>query len=322
MTKAKKSNAEIAAILAKLESRHVVSDRDAILRDGIDALLCRDDDDNPLPKPRLFTRGLEIHGLAVCDASGGGKTHIIHSTLTKHPALGAGVDGPARFLHVTTPSPATLKSLGCEVLRVSGYPEISERRERWSIWNVVRNRLTALGIVVLWVDEAHDLISTKNEVEDLLKTLKRLMQGDQGFIVILSGTDLLMDLIHSDPEVDRRFDKIQFPQVMDATEGDELRAVIARYCEIAGLKPPSEPDLVPRLIHACRGRFGICIEKSIGAIERALKEGAPGLGLINYSEAWMATETRPYDQNPFASPHWASIDLGPRKTPQFGRRRK
>lgn len=322
MTKAKKSNAEIAAILAKLESRHVVSDRDAILRDGIDALLCRDDDDNPLPKPRLFTRGLEIHGLAVSDASGGGKTHILHSTLTKHPALGAGVDGPARFLHVTTPSPATLKSLGCEILRVSGYPEISERRERWSIWSVVRNRLAALGTVVLCVDDAHDLISTQNEVKDLLKTLKRLMQGDQGVIVILSGTDLLLDLIHYDPEVNRRFDKIQLPPIIDATEGDELRAVIAQFCEIAGLEPPSEPDLVPRLIHACRGRFGVCIEKSIRAIELALRDGAPWLGLINYSEGWMATETRPHDQNPFASPEWASIDLGRRKTPQIGWARK
>jgi hypothetical protein len=27
---------------------------------------------NPLPQPRLFSRGLEIHGLAVSDASGGG----------------------------------------------------------------------------------------------------------------------------------------------------------------------------------------------------------------------------------------------------------
>lgn len=322
MTEVRKSDAEIAAILAKLESLHVVSDRDAILREGIDALLRSDDDGNPLPKPRLFSRGLETHGLAVSDGSGGGKTHIIHSALTKHPALGAGVDGPARFLHVTTPSPATLKTLGCEVLRVSGYPDISERRERWSIWNVVRNRLTALGTLVLWVDEAHDLISTKNEVEDLLKTLKRLMQGDQGVIVILSGTDLLLDLIHYDDEVNRRFKKIQLPPIMEATEGDELRAVIAQFCEIAGLEPPSEPDLVPRLIHSCRGRFGVCIEKSIDAIERALKEGAPGLGLINYSEEWMATETRPHDQNPFASPQWASIDLGPRKTPKFGRTRK
>jgi hypothetical protein len=126
---------------------------------------------------------------------------------------------------------------------------------------VVRNRLTALGIVVLWVDEAHDLISTKNEVKDLLKTLKRLMQGDQGVIVILSGTDLPLDLLYFDEEVDGRFIKIQMPPIMDATEGDALRAVIAKFCDIAGLAPPNEPDLVPRLIHACRHRSACASRK-------------------------------------------------------------
>lgn len=320
MTVSPKSKAEIAAILAKLNGLHVGSDRDDILREGIDSLLCHDEDGSPLPKPRFFSRGLEVHGLGISDASGGGKTHIIHSCLTKHPALGAGVDGQARFLHVTVPSPATLKSLGCEVLRVSGYPEISERRERWSIWNVVRNRLTALGIVVLWVDEAHDLISTKSEVKDLLKTLKRLMQGDQGVIVILSGTDLLLDLLYFDEEVDRRFTKIQMPPIIDATEGDALRAVIARYCEIADLGRPTEPDLVPRLIHACRGRFGVCIEKTIEAIDFALKEGATRLSLLNYSDAWSATGTRPQEQNAFANPQWASIDISTRNTRPTGKR--
>lgn len=319
MMKSRKTNAEIKAILAKLQGLHVTSDRDRTVRASVDALLCKDDDGNPLPQPRLFSRGLEIHGLAVSDASGGGKTHIIHSCLTKHPALGPAGDGPARFMHVTVPSPATLKSLGCEVLRVSGYPEISDRRERWSIWNVVRNRLTALGIVVLWVDEAHDLISTKNEVKDLLKTLKRLMQGDQGIIVILSGTDLLMDLVYFDDEVNRRFSKIQMPPIIDATEGDALRAVIARFCEIADLERPTERDLVPRLIHGCRGRFGMCIEKSIEAIELALTDGATGLTMQHYAEAWASTDTRPDDQNVFVNPKWASIDLNRRRPLKDGR---
>ena len=319
MAKSPKSTAEIAKLVAKLTSLHVSSDRDKILRTSLDLLLCHDEAGNPLPKPRLFSRGLEIHGLGVSDASGGGKTHLIHTCLTKHPALSAGADGPARFLHVTVPSPASLKSLGCEILRVSGYPEISERRERWSIWNIVRNRLTALGIVVLWVDEAHDLISTKNEVKDLLKTLKRLMQGDQGIIVLLSGTDLLLDLLYFDDEVDRRFKKIQLPPIIDATEGDALRTVIARFCEISDLERPTEADLVPRLIHGCRGRFGMCIEKSIEAIELALTEGAVGLSTRHYAEAWGGSNAHSDEQNVFVNPKWASIDLNRRRPLKAGK---
>lgn len=319
MTNSPKTKAEISTIVAKLQSLHVSSDRDTILRESLDQLLCHDEKGQPLPEPRLFSRGLEVHGLGISDASGGGKTHVIHTCLSRHPALAAGADGPARFLHVTVPSPATLKSLGCEILRVSGYPEISERRERWSIWNVVRNRLNALGIVVLWVDEAHDLISTKNEVKDLLKTLKRLMQGDQGVIVILSGTDLLMDLIYFDDEVERRFVKIQMPPIIDATEGDALRNVIAKFCEIAGLARPTDVDLVPRLIHGCRGRFGICIEKTINAIDLALTDGATGLEMLHFAQAWAASETRPHDQNVFLNPQWASIDLSHRPTQKIGK---
>lgn len=275
----------------------------------MDALLCKDEEGNPIAQPRTFSRGLEVHGLCVADAAGGGKTHLIRNCLMKHPAIGPGIDGPERFLQVTSPSPATLKSLGCEILRVSGYPEVSERRERWSIWNILRNRLTALDKIVLWVDEAHDLISTKNEVRDLLKTLKRLMQGDQGIIVVLSGTDLLLDLIYFDDEVERRFTKIQLPSVIDATEGDALRAVIKSFCEIAGLNPPVENDLVPRLIHGCRGRFGLCIERIIEAIGQALKYGDQRLSLMNFSDAWNARESRSPDLNVFANDNWASIDV-------------
>jgi len=309
MTASTKTKAEIGSIVSTLQRLHISSDRDEILRDAIDALLQSDEQSNLLPAPRLFSRGLEIHGLAVSDASGGGKTHSIHNCLSKHPALVASGGDPARFLHVTVPSPATLKSLGCEILRVSGYPEISERRERWSIWNIVRNRLALLGICVLWVDEAHDMMGNKKEVKDLLKTLKRLMQGDQGVIVVLSGTDLLLDLIYLDEEVERRFTKIQMPPITDATEGEALSEVISGFCKIAGLKPPVEPGLVPRLIHACRGRFGICIEKTITAIEYALLDGAAELSLTNYAHAWSATESRPPEQNVFVSPQWASIDL-------------
>ena len=196
-----KSTAEIAAIMKRIEAIHVVSDRDLMVCEAIDSLLDRDEAGNVVALPRRFTGGLECRGLAVSDASGGGKTRILRDNLMKNPVLGPSATGVARFVHVTVPSPATLKNLGCEILRKTGYRDISERRERWSIWNIVRNRLQSLGIVVLWIDEAHDMIRTKTEVEDLLKTLKRLMQGDQGVIVVLSGTERLLDLVYSDDEV-------------------------------------------------------------------------------------------------------------------------
>ena len=109
------------------------------------------------------------------------------------------------------------------------------------------------------------------------------------------------------------------PPIIDATEGNVLRAVLAKFCDIAGLEPPNERDLVPRLIHACRGRFGVCIEKTIKAIEFGLNGGVSRLTLLNYSEAWSATETRSHEQNAFANPQWASIDLSIRNTRPTGK---
>lgn len=145
------------------------------------------------------------------------------------------------------------------------------------------------------------------------------MQGGQGGIVILSGTDLLLDWLYFDDEVERRFKKIQMPTIIDATEGDTLRGVIAQFCEIVYVDCPTEVDLVPRLIHGCRGRIGMCIEKSIEAIELALTEGAEGLSTRHYAEAWDGSDARSDEQNVFVNPKWASVDLNRRRTPKTGK---
>jgi hypothetical protein len=63
----------------------------------------------------------------------------------------------------------------------------------------------------------------------------------------------------------------------------------------------------------------VCIEKTIEAIEFALKEGATRLSLLNYSDAWSTTGTRSQEQNAFASPQWASIDLSIRNARPTGK---
>lgn len=66
--------------------------------------------------------------------------------------------------------------------------------------------------------------------------------------------------------------------------------MIAAYCERADLEPPADPDLVDRLVHASRYRFGRCIEAVIGAIERALIRGHESLDMSHFAEDWTLKE--------------------------------
>jgi len=305
-----KSEFEIDNILEILRHKFVTTHRDAEVRHEIDRLLRRDADGAPIAVPVRFSGGREARGIVVTGHPGDGKSTIIDHVLKTHPALGLGAPGGPRYLAVTVPSPATLKALGCEILRVSGYPDVSERRERWSIWRLVRHRLAALGVVVLLIDEAHDLRSNGSveEIMDILCAFKSLLEADPPVILLLSGIPILHEIVAFEGQKNRRFAKLELSPVTAPTEGDKLQQLIVDFCRCADIAPP-EVDVVPRLIYASRYRFGMCIENTLNAIEEALRHGDDRLTLAHFAEAWAAVESKGPDCNPFLAIKWASIDL-------------
>lgn len=309
--------AQIDRLVNTLRSRHVPTARDRLVRLELDRLLRRDENGALMPEPVRFTGGAETRGIVVTDEPGGGKTTVLRHVLANHPALGPAA-GPARYLTVPVFSPATLKSFGCEILRRTSYEDISERRERWSIWRLVQHRLSALGIVCLMIDEAHDLRSSGSmlEANDILKAFKSIMSGDPPVILILSGVPVLHELLDLSGQTGRRFARVEFPPVTDATEGKQLRKLVVDYCQIAELRPPTE-DVVTRLIFAMRGRFGLCVEGIVNAIENALDEGAGELGPMHFARSWATTFGRGVDGNPFLGRDWARLDLEPGRNPKI-----
>ena len=302
-----RSEFEIGAIMARLRSIRVRSERDELFLKHLNRLLAVEADGSRQGKPVLF--GGESRGIAVIDGPGGGKTSLIRHKLENHPGLLSDeVDLPHRFIAATVPSPATLKSLGCEILRRSGYPEISERRERWSIWKLLSDRLQLLGVTVLWIDEAHDLFGSLGpETRDILKTIKSLMQGPHPVIVILSGIDDLEAVIRFDEQVDRRFTKIKLPKVSAATDRAGLISVLNGYCEIAGLAVPTDHDLPDRIMAASRYRFGRCFDTMLNAIELALRSGHTALDKQHFAEAYAMQQSLEGGQNVFLVPNWADL---------------
>ncbi|MCG6113349.1 MAG: ATP-binding protein [Paracoccus sp.] len=304
-----RTKAEISRIVSDLRSHYVVTRRDDMIRDEIDRLLRRDADGRLIAEPVTFSGGQETHGIVVTDEAGGGKSTILNRVLTNHEALGAGPNGPARFLSSKVFSPATMKSFGCEVLRSTGYAEISERRERWAIWRILRHRLAALGIVCLVIEEAHDLRSSGSvrEAMDILNACKSLLSSDPPIIVILCGVPILNELVRMDPQADRRFAKVELTPVTEAHDGPKLESLMSQYCGMAGISPPEVRDAIPRLIHASANRFGMCIENLVNAIEEALNDGSDRLALSHFSRSWAATAAVDFRENPFVNSEWRSI---------------
>lgn len=296
--------AENARNLQKLRKLRVDTPRDAAFTTHLDRLLCRDETGNLLPEPQRFSAGRETRGVMVVDGAGGGKTTLISRALERHPVLSGGAG--RHYLDASVPSPATFKSMTGALLQRSGYPVITANREGWSLWETLRGRLKDQGIIVLWIDEAHDLFCADRHL--ILRALKSLMQGDEAVIPILSGTERLHEIVRSDPQVQRRLSTLILPPVSEVTDGASFSGVIREYCRIAGLEPPLDADLIPRLFHGARHRFGRCIETLVGAIEFALEAGASRLDIAHFAEFWAMQEGCPLGGNVFLAPDWPQIN--------------
>ncbi|UWQ54731.1 TniB family NTP-binding protein [Leisingera caerulea] len=301
-----------AMSLEDLRSYHVETERDEQVLLQLNRLLKKDANGNPIPEPIRFTGNLETRGVAIIEASGGGKTTAVNRVLSRHPALKArpGEDW-ARYIRIQVPSPATLKSLGREVLAATGLPEVSQRLTAWEIWRLVRHRLALLGIVVLWFDEAHDMFlsGSAREIDDMLKMLKSLMQNDSAVILILSGTERLSEITSYDPQVNRRFTKVVPGPLVPGVDDADLLALIERFCSDVGLKLANENCLTDRLIHASRRRFGRAVEVILNAIEYALEEDSSDLTCSHFAVAWGMQEGCDWDNNVFAVGDWAALEL-------------
>ncbi|WP_233253228.1 TniB family NTP-binding protein [Paracoccus binzhouensis] len=301
-----RSPADITETMNKIRSLYIRTERDNNFGDHLDRLLSRDAEGNLLPVAQRFTTTRETRGVMVIDEPGGGKSTLIDHALRRHPALNAGPDGQQAWLAGSVPSPATFKSMIGHLLEQSGYPPIEGRREAWSLVQLLRARFTVRGIAVLLIDEAHDLFCADRGL--ILRAIKSLMQGDEAVAIILSGTGKLRDILRSDPQVQRRFTTLLLPPVDAVADRAHITDMIAAYCKRANLEPPAEADLVDRLVHASRHRFGRCIEAVIGAIERALICGHESLDMGHFAEDWTLKEGSEPHRNIFLAEEWWLID--------------
>lgn len=293
------------AALDSVRKLHIGLDWDAEAALHVKRLLARDGDGNFLPTARFFTKTGETRGMMLVGDPGSGKSHLMDRTLTKIPELAPADDGVPRVIACPVPSPATFKSMTLALLERSGYPNANPRQEAWSLWQLFRHRLSKLGVAVLWIDEAQDLFCADRKA--ILRALKSLMQGDDAVAVILSGTEDLAQVIRTDPQVKRRFTAMVLPELTEAAHGEMFRTVMADYCARIDLVPPVEADLVARVFHGARYRFGRAIELLLVAMEFAIARDAKHLTIDHFACAYAMNEACPASQNVFYADNYVLL---------------
>lgn len=301
-----------ANCIQTLRAMHVPNERDALLEKQLTRLFAVDKEGNTTPVPTRYAGGKETRGIALVEAAGGGKTTSIRKVLADAPFLQENPEtGQPRYLEIQVPNPATLKSVGLAILEATGMSGVSERTTVWKIWSVVRHRLGLLGIMVLWLDEAQDLVMAQsaNDTENTLRMIKSLMQGEHAVIPILSGTQRLAEMTSFDLQVSRRFTKIVPTDLEHGVDDENLLGLIEAYCEEADLRTALPDDLCARLIRASRHRFGRAIETILNALECALFDASPNLSMEHFVEAWAMQEGCAPSANIFEVNDWLSVPL-------------
>lgn len=297
------AQADIAkGVLERVRSFHIGSARDAEAAMHTTRLLATDEQGHLTPVAKRFTRTGETRGVMLIGGPGSGKSHLLERTLSKLTVLQEGEYGRPRYLGCSVPSPATLKSMALALLEESGYPDANPRREAWSLWQDLRHRLQFLGISVLWIDEAQDLFCADRKL--ILRALKSLMQGDDAVIVVLSGTEDLAKVIRTDPQVQRRFTAMVLPDLVEQVDGDNFRNVITQYCQRVGLAVPIEVDLIGRIFHGARYRFGRALELLLQAMEIAIGRDDKDLNIGHFAAAYAMNEACTAAENVFYAKHY------------------
>jgi hypothetical protein len=219
--------------------------------------------------------------------------------------------GAPRSIHLTVSSPATLRSLACQFLEKLGVDKVSDRAKVHELWMLVRHRLQVMGITLVVVDEAHDMFraASASETDSMFRMLKSLMQGDHPVVLLLAGTERLMEITRLDAQVNRRFSKLISPPLDTGADGGKVRQMIGLYAGKAHLSVSLPDDAAARLIHGARYRFGRCVEIVLAAVEEALRAGDDTLTKAHFEMAWGMAEGCPGNANVFAVADFMAIRL-------------
>lgn len=278
---------DASACVAWLRQRYMKNFRDQLIEEALLEVLETDNQGVITARPQRNGLVKETRGILLTGHTADGKTALIRRNLQHLPGIGL-TDGmeAGRALHMRVPAEATLKGLATDILKVTGYSKVNKNLRTMELWDMALKKLASLGITILWIDEAHHLLEKANEVIQVLRRLKSLMQGDNGIVLIVSGIPRLAEKVQTDAETWGRFEKIRLGPFCTDQERRDLRKFIDLCCSFVQLPPISDPYLIDRLELATSGSLGRSIVLCHSAIGRALRRKDGQLKLDDFRRSF------------------------------------
>ena len=297
-----------AARTAWLRERYMKNFRDHLFDDLIREILVTDAAGNLTARPQKIGLVNETRGVLVLGPARSGKTALIGRNLSRHPAIALTEDtSPGNVFYFRVSSSPTLKGVGTDILKKSGYTKISDKLRTSQIWDMVAQRFATLGITCLWLDEAHHMMELKKEKTDVLRLLKTLLQGDNAIAVIVSGVPALNEEMQTDPETNERFVRIKLNPIQTERERTELKSFIEGCCRHVELSMPEDEHLTERLVAAFNGSLGRSMECTHSAIGRALRRADGVLRLDDFRRFYILKRGS-HDDGPFDPEPWPELE--------------
>lgn len=281
-------------------------------------------DDELLVKLKRIERGIadELepgHALTVLGESGSGKSTVVRKALKSLTTLQDYDDGYGNMmrpiLYVTAPPSSTMTDLAAEILERLGY-ENSVIGRGASVYHKVQRSLRNYDTKLIVIDEfQHVLQAPKIKgAAYVTDTLKNMLQDSSWPVhLVLVGLPEIDTLIERDPaeQMERRTDPFTIEDPNFKEDAKYFEWIVSELVkERAGLRlSVDQPnELIERLMHGARSRFGLIMHLITWAIEDALETGADEVATANWIEAYARLAKCQRDEdNVFAEPAWRGI---------------
>ncbi|GAJ91897.1 TniB family NTP-binding protein [Rhizobium rhizogenes] len=258
-----------ARLLNELKSIHIVTPDDDKIAAELDLMVAN-----------ILAGSSVGYALTITGKSGAGKSASLDRCLNAHPSF-APFEGRynrlSLSLRATTPASTTLKTLGKELLQMSGY-EMALSTDEDENWRTLIRRMKIMQTKVLVLDEFQHVLDapTSKKYMHLTNSIKNLTQMiDWPIWLIICGIPEIKDFIARDVrgQLDRRAPLVEFEGMKDVNEDrervEDTIYALAESCELE-LGFALTRDFVMRLMHGGIWRFGTTVHIIKNAIEKSL----------------------------------------------------
>ncbi|SFM23502.1 ATP-binding protein [Methylobacterium pseudosasicola] len=305
-------------IMEKVRHVYLRTARDTVLQVHFEGLM-EDLTERREPEAAIDAKAraelLEGNILVVLGESGAGKSTAIRRLLSKHPlSPNYGRKAVGSFaLTVRVPSPCSVGELGKTVLRATGYKVGRSTISAAETWGIVRERLQALGVLVLHLDEFQDAHLTLRADEQIkLRHLLRSLLVDEDYPIglIVSGQPSFETFLRPDRSSVRRGRWQAFAKLSLPADSGAVTKAAAALAKVADLTVAADFDhaVLPRLVHAGCNMLGITIEEIHDAIRYALTNDRSELDLGCFAEAFALRTGNLAPWNPYLAADYLAVD--------------